>query len=108
MATPLVGPAKFYAGTRSPFNRGQLGEWIAIRINVNDLLLERDRIFATMSQDLIGSASHPEVNAVAIVTPVYILYFLVQKAVHAGKHVLITKPLTNEFCFEQVVTESCC
>jgi Protein of unknown function (DUF1420) len=33
--TPLAGPAKFRDAARSPFNRGDLSEWIAIRINVN-------------------------------------------------------------------------
>jgi hypothetical protein len=32
---PLAGPAKFRSAARSPFNRGELNEWIAIRINVN-------------------------------------------------------------------------
>jgi lysylphosphatidylglycerol synthetase-like protein (DUF2156 family) len=32
---PLAGPAKFHSAARSPFNRGELSEWIAIRINVN-------------------------------------------------------------------------
>jgi Protein of unknown function (DUF1420) len=33
--TPLAGPANFRSAARSPFNRGDLSEWIAIRINVN-------------------------------------------------------------------------
>ena len=33
--TPLAGPAKFRSAARSPFNRGDISEWIAIRINVN-------------------------------------------------------------------------
>jgi hypothetical protein len=33
--TPLAGPAKFRDAARSPLNRGNLSEWIAIRINVN-------------------------------------------------------------------------
>jgi Protein of unknown function (DUF1420) len=32
---PLAGPAKFPSAARSPFNRGDLSEWIVIRINVN-------------------------------------------------------------------------
>jgi hypothetical protein len=33
--TLLAGPAKFREAARSPLNRGNLSEWIAIRINVN-------------------------------------------------------------------------
>ena len=33
--TALAGPAKFRDAARSPFNRGHLSEWIAIRININ-------------------------------------------------------------------------
>src|SRR5262245_27949815 len=33
--TPLAGLAKFRDAARSPLNRGNLSEWIAIRINVN-------------------------------------------------------------------------
>jgi predicted dehydrogenase len=39
---------------------------------------------------------HPEVDAVVIVTPVSTHYSLVKEALHAGKHVLATKPLTND------------
>jgi hypothetical protein len=33
--TPLAGPAKFHSAARSSFNRGDLSEWIAIRVNLN-------------------------------------------------------------------------
>jgi Protein of unknown function (DUF1420) len=33
--TPLAGPEKFRYAARSPFNRGDLTEWITIRINLN-------------------------------------------------------------------------
>ena len=40
--------------------------------------------------------SHPEIEAVAIVTPVHTHYALAKQALHAGKHVLVTKPLTSD------------
>jgi predicted dehydrogenase len=40
--------------------------------------------------------THPEVDAVAIVTPVCTHYSLAKQALQAGKHVLVTKPLTND------------
>jgi predicted dehydrogenase len=40
--------------------------------------------------------NHPEVDAVAIVTPVCTHYSLAKQALDAGKHVLVTKPLTND------------
>jgi predicted dehydrogenase len=39
---------------------------------------------------------HPEVEAVAIATPVHTHYALVKQALHSGKHVLVTKPLTSD------------
>jgi predicted dehydrogenase len=38
----------------------------------------------------------PEVDAVAIVTPPCTHYSLAKQALNAGKHVLVTKPLTND------------
>jgi predicted dehydrogenase len=40
--------------------------------------------------------THPNVDAVAIVTPVCTHYSLAKQALHAGKHVLVTKPLTSD------------
>jgi predicted dehydrogenase len=40
--------------------------------------------------------NHSQVDAVAIVTPVCTHYSLVKQALHARKHVLVTKPLTND------------
>ena len=39
--------------------------------------------------------NHPEVNAVAIATPVQTHHALAKQALLAGKHVLITKPITD-------------
>ena len=33
--SPLAGPAKFRDAARSPFNRGNVSEWITIQINLN-------------------------------------------------------------------------
>ena len=44
-------------------------------------------------EDVFG---HPEVQAVAIATPVYTHYALAKQALNAGKHVLVTKPLTSD------------
>jgi predicted dehydrogenase len=38
----------------------------------------------------------PEIDAIAIATPVHTHYPLVKQALTAGKHVLVTKPLTDE------------
>jgi predicted dehydrogenase len=40
--------------------------------------------------------NHPEVEAVAIATPVHTHYPLVKQALETSKHVLVTKPLTGE------------
>jgi predicted dehydrogenase len=49
--------------------------------------------------------SHPEVEAVAIATPVHTHYALVKHALHAGKHVLVTKPLTSDVAQAQELVE---
>jgi len=49
--------------------------------------------------------SHPEVQAVAIATPVHTHYRLVKQALDAGKHVLITKPLTNDVAEAQELAD---
>jgi predicted dehydrogenase len=43
-------------------------------------------------EDVLG---HPDINAIAIATPVHTHYPLAKKALNAGKHVLVTKPLTD-------------
>jgi predicted dehydrogenase len=40
--------------------------------------------------------THPKLDAVAIVTPVHTHYALAKQALLAGKHVLVTKPLTSD------------
>jgi predicted dehydrogenase len=49
--------------------------------------------------------THPEVDAVAIVTPVSTHYSLAKQALHAGKHVLVTKPLTNDVAQAQELVD---
>jgi predicted dehydrogenase len=49
--------------------------------------------------------TNPEVNAVAIVTPVLTHYALAKKALHSGKHVLVTKPLTNDVAQAQELVD---
>ena len=39
--------------------------------------------------------NHPDINAVAIATPVQTHYALAEQALLAGKHVLVTKPITD-------------
>lgn len=48
------------------------------------------------SQQVSDVINHPEVNAVAIATPVQTHHALAKQALLAGKHVLITKPMTND------------
>ncbi|HUR71869.1 MAG TPA: Gfo/Idh/MocA family oxidoreductase [Candidatus Limnocylindrales bacterium] len=49
--------------------------------------------YSQLAEDVIN---HPEVNAVAIATPVQTHYELAKQALLAGKHVLITKPMTDD------------
>src|SRR5919106_404506 len=49
--------------------------------------------------------SHPDVDAVAIVTPVCTHYALAKQALDAGKHVMVTKPLTNDVAQAQELVE---
>jgi predicted dehydrogenase len=49
--------------------------------------------------------THPKVDAVAIVTPVHTHYSLAKQALHAGKHVLVTKPLTNDVAHAQELVD---
>jgi predicted dehydrogenase len=49
--------------------------------------------------------THPEVDAVAIVTPVCTHYSLAKQALRAGKHVLVTKPLTNDVAQAQELVD---
>jgi predicted dehydrogenase len=48
---------------------------------------------------------HPEVEAVAIATPVCTHYALVKQALHAGKHVLVSKPLTSDVAQAEELVE---
>ena len=47
------------------------------------------------TQNIEDVFDHPEIDAIAIATPVHTHYGLAKKALAAGKHVLITKPLTD-------------
>jgi predicted dehydrogenase len=49
--------------------------------------------------------THPEVEAVAIATPVCTHYTLAKQALHAGKHVLVTKPLTSDVAQAQELVD---
>jgi predicted dehydrogenase len=57
------------------------------------------------TQQLKDVLSHPAVDAVAIVTPVRTHYALVKQALHAGKHVLVTKPLTCDVAQAQELVD---
>jgi len=50
----------------------------------------------TYSQQVSDVIDHPEVNAIAIATPVQTHHALAKQALLAGKHVLITKPITDD------------
>ena len=47
------------------------------------------------TQNIEDVFDHREIDAIAIATPVHTRYGLAKKALAAGKHVLITKPLTD-------------
>jgi predicted dehydrogenase len=50
----------------------------------------------TFTQKTAKVFGHPTVQAVVIATPVHTHYALVKQALRAGKHVLVTTPLTND------------
>jgi predicted dehydrogenase len=50
----------------------------------------------TFTQEMAKVLGHPAVQAVVIATPVHTHYALVKQALEAGKHVLVTKPLTSD------------
>jgi predicted dehydrogenase len=50
----------------------------------------------TFTQETAKVLGHPMVQAVLIATPVHTHYALVKQALEAGKHVLVTKPLTSD------------
>lgn len=50
----------------------------------------------TYSQHVSEVLTHPNVNVVVIATPVQTHYTLVKQALLAGKHVLVTKPITDD------------
>jgi predicted dehydrogenase len=52
--------------------------------------------------DIFG---HSEVEAVAIATPIRTHYALVKQALHSGKHVLVTKPLTSDVAQAQELVD---
>ena len=49
----------------------------------------------SMSRDAAELVARPDIDAVAIVTPVSTHYDLAKAALQAGKHVLVTKPMTQ-------------
>jgi predicted dehydrogenase len=49
----------------------------------------------TCGADFDEALRNPDVNAVAIATPVHTHYELAKRAINAGKHVLVEKPLTS-------------
>ena len=57
------------------------------------------------TQRLEDVLTHPAVDAVAIVTPVHTHYSLAKQALHAGKHVLVTKPLTSDVAHAQELVD---
>jgi predicted dehydrogenase len=61
-----------------------------------------DTEYTQLVEDVL---SHPEVEAVAIATPVHTHYALVKQALHAGKHVLVTKPLTSDVAQAQELVD---
>src|SRR5262245_59810888 len=48
----------------------------------------------TCATDFDEVLRNPDVNAIAIATPVHTHYELAKRAIKAGKHVLVEKPLT--------------
>src|SRR5215468_4040665 len=66
-----------------------------------DLQAERCQKIAALypsiccTQNVDEVLEHGEIDAIAIATPVHTHHALAKKALTAGKHVLITKPLTD-------------
>ena len=48
-----------------------------------------------VSQDPAAVIDHPEIDLVVVATPVWTHYELARRAILAGKHVLVMKPLTT-------------
>ena len=67
-----------------------------------DIKPDRCKKFATLypgiefTQNSDEVISNPKIEAVAIATPAYTHYSLVKHALRSGKHVLVSKPLTND------------
>ena len=57
------------------------------------------------TQQVEDVLSHPEVEAIAIATPVHTHYALAKEALHTGKHVLVTKPLTSDVAQAQELVD---
>jgi predicted dehydrogenase len=57
------------------------------------------------SQQVSDVISHPEVDAVAIATPVQTHHALAKQALLAGKHVLITKPIADDLAQARELVE---
>jgi predicted dehydrogenase len=76
-----------------------------------DLQPERCRKLAVQypnvqySQNVRDVIDHPDVNAIVIATPVRTHYSLVQEALLAKKHVLVTKPITDDLAQAQELVD---
>jgi predicted dehydrogenase len=57
------------------------------------------------SQNIRDVIEHPEINAVVVATPVHTHYPLVKQALSAGKHVLVTKPITDNLAQAEELVE---
>ncbi|MGH7794010.1 MAG: Gfo/Idh/MocA family protein [Candidatus Binatia bacterium] len=57
------------------------------------------------SQNVRNVIDHPHINAIVIATPVHTHYALVKEALLAGKHVLVTKPITENLAQAQELVD---
>jgi len=83
-------------------------------VAVSDLRAERldqvRRLYPSVeaSGDSLALIRRPDVDAVAIVTPVATHYELAREALCAGKHVLVSKPMTQSYREASELVELAC
>ncbi|MFT5122458.1 MAG: putative dehydrogenase [Kiritimatiellia bacterium] len=75
--------------------------------DLNQALLEQVRVrypTIAITQSLDELLAHPEIDAIAVATPISTHYDLAMKVIEAGKHVLVEKPLAHSVeCCDKLI-----
>lgn len=81
---------------------------VAMVCDLDEGLLEKVRVrYPTIetTKNLDELLAHPDVDAVAVATPISTHYDLAMKVIEAGKHVLVEKPLAHDVaCCDQLIS----